>query len=410
MKAALYLASKSCKPRVRVLRLARKLLHFYAIGSYWANDLLRRIAGEEIQRDARVLLSLLLCSVRSGIDLGDPEKLVTALRKSMKERWPSDVEAWIGLIRSLPYLKPLLPAPSSYQPWFIKLLSRVMSRAEAYQLMRFQDEQEPRTYVALNTLLASADAILEESRRNGIKLARDGRLPGVYIIEEVEDTRKLVSLTRRSLLLLQDFSSYYAVQAADPKPGQRVLDVCAAPGSKTILMGIRMKNKGLIISIDSSTSRIKTHLRRVRRAGLRIVEEVVADATINLPLTMQADLVVLDPPCSSTGLFWREPIYRQTVKPRHVKMFARLQAKMLESSAAHIKIGGSLIYSTCSISLEENELLIEDFLKRHPEFELSEINPSLGSDGLRGMREARRLYPNRDYCNGFFLAKLQRRW
>ena len=140
------------------------------------------------------------------------------------------------------------------------------------------------------------------------------------------------------------------------------------------------------------------------------MEEVVADATINLPLTMHADLVVLDPPCSSTGLFWREPIYRQTVKPRHVKMFARLQAKMLESSAAHIKIGGSLIYSTCSISLEENELLIEDFLKRHPEFELSEINPSLGSDGLRGMREARRLYPNRDYCNGFFLAKLQRRW
>jgi 16S rRNA C967 or C1407 C5-methylase (RsmB/RsmF family) len=212
------------------------------------------------------------------------------------------------------------------------------------------------------------------------------------------------------LLLIQDLSSYYAVYVLDPRPGQRILDICAAPGSKTILAGIRMRNWGLIISMDSSISRLKAHLKRVRRAGLRVVEDLAADATALPPVRLEADAVLLDPPCSSTGLFWREPIYKQIVKPRHVKMFARLQAKMLRSSASRVKRGGHIIYSTCSISLEENELIIEDFLKIHPEFELVDLEPRLGVDGLRGLVEARRLYPHRDYCNGFFIAKLRRRW
>ena len=410
LKAALYQISRAHKPRTRALRLARKLLYFYAINNYWARDLLERLIEDEIRDDSKLLLSLILCSIKSGIDLGDSEELVRALRRIMKGLWPSDIEPWIGLLRSFHHLERISPAPSRYQPWLIRMLYRVLGRAEAHKLMKFQDENEPRTYVMLNTLLASPEDILEEADRSGVKLIKDGRLPGVYLLEEAEDTRKLVSMIRRSLLLVQDFSSCYAVHAADPKPGQRVLDVCAAPGSKTILAGIKMRNKGLIISVDSSISRIRTHLRRVRKAGLKIVEDLAADATTNLPLTLQADLVILDPPCSSTGLLWREPTYRQIVKPRHVKMFARLQAKMLEVSARHVRVGGSLAYSTCSISLAENELLIEDFLRRHPEFRLSEIDPRLGSNGLRGMQEARRLYPHRDYCNGFFIAKLQRRW
>lgn len=410
LKAALYQVSKTRKPRIRVLRLARKLLYFYAVNSYWARELLKKIIEDEIGEDSRLLLSLILCSIKSGIDLGSSEELVRALREVMKGLWPSEIEPWIGLLRSFHRLEQIFPAPSRYQPWLIRMLYTVLGRAEAHKLMKFQDENKPRTYAALNTLLASSEDILEEADRSGVKLVKDRRLPGIYLIEKAEDTRNLVSMIRRSLLLVQDFSSYYAVHAADPKPGQMVLDICAAPGSKTILTGIKLRNEGLIISIDSSASRIRTHLRRIRKAGLKIVEDLAADATINLPLTLQADLVILDPPCSSTGLLWREPMYRQVVKPRHVKMFAKLQAKMLEVSAQYLRVGGSLVYSTCSISLEENELLIEDFLKRHPEFRLSEIDPRLGSDGLREMQEARRLYPHRDYCNGFFIAKLQRRW
>jgi len=410
LKSALYASIQAYRPATRVLRLARKMLHIYALGSYQALSLLRRLSGEELDQDSMILLGLLLCSIRAGLDLGDPEELVEALRRVMGGLWPKGAEPWIGLIRSAHKAGLNLQIYPSYQPWFIKLTTRVLGRSEASILLRFQDENQPRTYVALNTLLAPQEDILEEAEKNGVHLLPDRRLPGLYMLERVDNTRSLISLTRRMLLLIQDLSSYYAVHALDPRPGQRILDVCAAPGSKTILAGIRMRNRGLIISIDSSISRLRTHLRRVRGAGLRIVEDLAADATAPLPLRLEADVLLLDPPCSSTGLFWREPIYRQIVKPRHVKMFARLQAKMLRSSAPHVKRGGHIIYSTCSISLEENELIIEDFLKIHPEFELVDLEPRLGMDGLRGLTESRRLYPHRDYCNGFFIAKLRRRW
>ena len=410
LKSALYSISRSLKPSLNALRLARKILYFYAIESYRVSSLLRRVIRDEVSSDAIILLTILLTSIRAGIDLGDLEDLVRALRRAMKNVWPRDAEPWLGLIRVLPDLEPIPDKSPSYPPWFTRMLYRVLGRGEALRLMTFQNEAKPRMYVVLNTLIAAAEEILEQADRAGVKLSRDGRIPGIYLLERAEDTRRLAELVRRSLLLIQDFSSYYAVYAAHPKPGQIVLDVCAAPGSKTILAGLMMRNRGLIVSIDSSIRRLYTHLRRIRKAGLRIVEDVAADATIQLPLNLEADLAILDPPCSSTGLFWREPMYRQLIKPRHVKMFAKLQAKMLESVAPHIKVGGTLVYSTCSLSLEENELLLEDFLKKHPEYELISVDPVIGSPGLRGMDSARRLYPHRDYCNGFFLAKLRRIW
>jgi 16S rRNA C967 or C1407 C5-methylase (RsmB/RsmF family) len=410
LKSALYESFQAYRPAVRALRLSRKMLHIYALGSYQAFSLLRRLSREELDQDSMILLSLLLCSIQAGLDLGDPEELVRALRRIMGRLWPRGAEPWIGLIRSIHQVGLNLQIHPGYQPWFIKLAARVLRRFEACELLRFQDENRPRTYVALNTLLAPSENILEEAEKSGVHLLPDRRLPGLYMLERAEDTRSLISLTRRMLLLIQDLSSCYAVHALDPRPDQRVLDICAAPGSKTILAGIRMRNRGLIISIDSSISRLKAHLKRVRSAGLRVVEDLAADATVPLPVRLEADALLLDPPCSSTGLFWREPVYRQIVKPRHVKMFARLQAKMLKSSAPHVRRGGHIIYSTCSISLEENELIIEDFLKIHPEFELVDLEPRLGVDGLRGLVETRRLYPHRDYCNGSFIAKLRRRW
>ncbi|MCD6235573.1 MAG: RsmB/NOP family class I SAM-dependent RNA methyltransferase [Thaumarchaeota archaeon] len=411
LKAGLYEASRTRKPSVNALRLARKILHIYAVEEPRISKFLENaLRGEEVEWDAEVLLKLLAAAFSSGLELGEPEKIVMELRRNLKKFWPESVEPWIGLTRSIAYGVAEVSEAERYPRWFVKMLRVILGRGEAERLMRFQDENKPRTYVVLNKLLKPAEKILEEAEKAGIELNPDRRLPGIYVLEKAADTRALTRLVRKGLLLIQDFSSYYAVFAADPKPGETVLDLCAAPGTKTILMGISMLNNGLIISMDSSIQRIRTHLKRVRRAGLKIVEEIAADATADLPLRIQADLVLLDPPCSSTGLFWREPTYRRSIKPRHVRMFARLQAKMIESAAGHVKKGGRLIYSTCSVSLEENELLIEDFLKRHPEFELSRIEPELGSDGLRGLRKARRLYPHRDLCNGFFVAKLTKKW
>jgi len=409
LKSGLYEVSRSYRPRIGALRLARKILHAYAIrkaADLIFGDLLRR---GEIGEDARILLEILASAIGSGMRLGEAEELAAALRRMMGRLWPEDVEPWLGVVRTLTEVGVEASPFESYPRWFVQMLNRILGRAQAMELMRFQNENKPRMYVVINSLLAPEPEVMEEVERAGIKLSPDKRVDGIYILEGAADPRRLIRLIRRGLLLVQDFSSYYAVVAADPRPGMTILDVCAAPGTKTILAGMRMRNRGLIISIDSSADRLRTHLMRVRRAGLEVVEDVVADATAPLPVRIEADLIILDPPCSSTGLFWREPVYRWTVRPRHVKMFAKLQGKMLERCAERVKRGGFIVYSTCSLSLEENEILIEDFLKRHPEFGLCEVHPRLGSDGLRGLKEARRLYPHRDLCNGFFIAKLMRK-
>ncbi|RLF98762.1 MAG: hypothetical protein DRN47_04915 [Candidatus Wolframiiraptor sp.] len=411
LKAGLYQVAKPRKPGVNVLRLARRLLHIYAVEENRISPVLDEILmGGEVTEDSKILLKLLISGLLAGLDLGDLEKLVMTLRRVLKSLWPGDVEPWIGIVRAISRRAVEIPKLENYPPWFIKFLYRILGREEAHELMRFQDERKPVMYAVLNTLMSQTSDLLSEVERAGIDLEPDPRLPGIYVVKMVEQTRKLVKLIKRGILLIQDFSSYYAVYSAGLKPEMRVLDVYAAPGAKTVLMGIQMRNRGLIVSVDSSLERISTHLKRVRKIGLKIVEDVAADATIPLPFNFKADVVLLDPPCSSTGLFWREPAYRWMIKPRHIRMFAKLQAKMLENSAKHVRENGLLIYSTCSISLEENEILLEDFLKRHPEFKLAEVEPALGSGGLRGFSEARRLYPHRDLCNGFFIAKLVKRW
>lgn len=410
LRSGLYTAARRLGVGVKALRMARRLLHLYSV----KRRVVRRIVEEaledgEISEDARILLELLTLAVIEGMEFGDPETLALNLRSMMGRSWPEDVEPYLGVLRSLPLTKPGEPG-ESHPRWYIRYLERIMGRDEALKLLRFQDSEKPPVYVSLNTLVLPSESILEHLERRGVKLVEDGRVPGVYLVEERGDVKGLMEAVKEGLISIHDFSSQYVVEALGVEVGDTLLDICAAPGTKTWLAAKRMRNRGRIISIDSSIPRLQAHLRRIRRMGVKIVEDIISDATANLPTRIEADKVLVDPPCSSTGLFWREPSYRWIIKPRHVKMFAKLQAKILENSSRHVRRNGILLYSTCSITLEENEFIVEDFLKKHPEFSLVEVEPKLGGGGFRGLWECRRLFPHRDRCNGFFLAKFLRRW
>jgi len=185
-----------------------------------------------------------------------------------------------------------------------------------------------------------------------------------------------------------------------------VLDVCAAPGAKTTYMAQLMQNQGKIFSIDYSKRRMHVWKRQMKRMDVKIAVPIIADVCRHLPLRLSADLVVLDPPCTSTGAFGKMPSAKWRLTKRSVLHMAQIQWKMLQQCAEHVKTGGYLIYSTCSITLEENEMLIERFLKWHPEFTLVETQPRIGLSGLRGQAKCQRLYPHLHNCNGFFIAKL----
>ena len=169
-----------------------------------------------------------------------------------------------------------------------------------------------------------------------------------------------------------------------------------------------MDNKGSIYSVDYSARRLEAWKKEVARTGVTIAQSVMADATAPLPLDGEADLIVLDPPCTSTGVFAKQPSAKWRLGPKSIERMADIQWKMISSCAQKVKAGGVMTYSTCSITVEENEMIIERFLKERPNFSLMVIEPELGLPGLRELKQCRRLYPHLHQCNGFFIAKLQK--
>jgi 16S rRNA (cytosine967-C5)-methyltransferase len=211
---------------------------------------------------------------------------------------------------------------------------------------------------------------------------------------------------REGLFYVQDKASCFAAEVADPKPNMTVLDVCAAPGAKTTYLAQLMQNRGSIYSLDYSARRMLTWKEETQRMGITIAEPLIADARHPLPLNVEVNVVVLDPPCTSTGVFGRQPSAKWRLTLKSIHTMAEIQWQMINNSAERVWSGGVLTYSTCSITVEENEMIIERFLKEHPEFHLAEVNPNLGLPALRGLTRCRRLYPHLHGSNGFFIAKL----
>lgn len=294
----------------------------------------------------------------------------------------------------------------TYNPtWFVKYCIKMMGRRPAIDFLESASFPTP-TYIRLNTLKASEETCLQRLKEEGVSIEKEPLLRHTY---KVLETRKPLVRTqsfRDGLLYVQDKASCFAVEVANPKPGDTVLDVCAAPGAKTTYLAQLMQNQGTIYSVDYSKRRIQEWKRETQRMAVENSAAIVADAQRSLPINVTVDLVVLDPPCTSTGAFGKTPSAKWRLTKRSVSAMANIQWNMLNNCSNHVKNGGHLLYSTCSITLEENEMLIEKFLKWRPEFQLEVTTPRLGLPGFRGLDECQRLYPHMHNCNGFFVAKL----
>src|SRR5205807_28180 len=209
------------------------------------------------------------------------------------------------------------------------------------------------------------------------------------------------------LFQVQDLASFLAVKSADPAPGEHVLDLCAAPGGKTATLAQLMRNRGRIISVDYSENRMGSWVRETERLGVEIATPLVGDAS-NLGLKGEFDLVFVDPPCSGTGILDRNPRMKWHLSRKLVQKFCLLQSRMLEESSRYTRPGGRILYCTCSLTLEENELVLSKFLSANTDFETSPILEDYGSPGLLGQSNCRRFYPHKDRTAGYFIARLER--
>ncbi len=139
-----------------------------------------------------------------------------------------------------------------------------------------------------------------------------------------------------------------------------------------------------------------------------IAQPLIADCRSLLPVDVQADVVILDPPCTSTGVFGKLPSAKWRLTPNSIQKMADIQWKIINNAAEKVKPGGNLTYSTCTITTEENEVIIKRFLEKHTNFQLTVIEPNFGVPGLLGLEKCRRLYPHIHRSNGFFIAKLRK--
>lgn len=287
--------------------------------------------------------------------------------------------------------------------WFVERVVRHFGRDFALEILRGNQVQLP-VYARLNTLM------IEPATEIGEKVSgeRVPHLDGVWKLDKPSRIPQLAKLWPRGFVI-QDLASIVTGFVSDAGSGHTVLDVCAAPGNKTSHLAALMKNRGVIYSIDLSNRRFTRWKAEMKLSGVENVEPILADARAS-PINpgFGADVVLVDPPCSNTGVFARNPSIKWTITAARVNQNIARQRALLSEAADHVKPNGTLVYCTCSILPEENEFIIEDFLRRRREFEIATQSPFLGSPGLRGLEKCQRFYPHMHDCNGYFIAKLRR--
>jgi len=246
------------------------------------------------------------------------------------------------------------------------------------------NNQPPPTYVRLNTLKTA-------TWPDGI----DGEPTSHPLCWRVVEPARLFATQAwaNGEFYVQDPSTLIAVDVLDPQPGDSVLDVCAAPGGKTTYIAQKMQNRGKIVAADSSNVRLGRVAENCRRLGAEIVATLPCDGT-RLDRCLRGerfDRVLVDAPCSNTGVMRRRPDLRWRIQEKEIARLAALQLKLLNQAVGLTKPGGVLVYSTCSLESEENERVVEQFIGSHADVRLE---------------TTRSLFPPRDGCDGAFVARL----
>lgn len=214
------------------------------------------------------------------------------------------------------------------------------------------------------------------------------------------------SLLRDGLAYVQNQASMLPACVLVPKAGETVLDMCAAPGSKTTQIAAMMGDQGRVDAWDLYPHKIQLIEGNCRRLGIHSVHAEARDASIlHKPAVNRYDRVLLDAPCSGLGVLGRKTEMRWRRKETELEAFPILQKQLLQCAAAYVKPGGRLVYSTCTLNREENEQVVSEFLKIHPEFYLAPFSLP-GIDGTSGMCT---LWPDIHHSDGFFVASMTRR-
>ncbi len=309
--------------------------------------------------------------------------------------------------RLLAELKNTEPAVGySHPEWLVVRWQKQFGSEKTCQLLE-SNNTPPKTFARLNTLNFGKPAAAADERRvrRGVpeKIQEAGdfltfwRDEGVEydfftrdwtgdgLVFELKSHPSLATLEsfQKGWFYIQDPSTLLAVRELDPRPGETVLDLCAAPGGKSTFIAQLMNNTGRIVAHDNVPDRLKLVEENCKRLGITCVE-LASPSTFNLqPSTFNK--VLIDAPCSNTGVLRRRVDLRWRIQPTELERLRATQLDLLQKSAARLKPGGTLVYSTCSLEPEENTELVKEFLGTQPDFKLERERQLLPfADGVDG--------------------------
>ena len=264
------------------------------------------------------------------------------------------------------------------------LIERWQQRSDSRQLLRlgFWFNTAAKMCLRVNSLKTDRDAVLKAFAKANI-VARTGGVPESVWLDGPVRIQELPGF-QDGCITVQDESAMEAGRLLAPQPGETVLDLCAAPGTKTTHLAELMQNRGTIIAADVRRERLALVEESCQRLGTEIVDtRLLAEDASDVP-TGPFDAVLVDVPCSNTGVLGKRPEARWRIHPGDLDELAALQKKLLFAAIERIQPKGRVVYSTCSIEPEENQQVVRATLSRHPELNLvDEINhiPGQPADG-----------------------------
>lgn len=257
-----------------------------------------------------------------------------------------------------------LSVVESHPYWLVKRWVDRFGIDEAKQLLS-ANNQRPDLTIRVNRLKMDFNYFLNILEQHQIQFSRSQYLDFYVRVKHMTDISSS-DLFKQGFFGVQDESAGLPVLLLDPKPGDRVLDLCAAPGGKTTFIGELMKNIGEIIAVDRYENRLNLVKTACQRHGVANAHFLAADsATLQ---TTPAEKVLVDAPCSGLGVLCKKPDTKWKREPQDLDNLVRIQRDILENAVTLVKPGGILVYSTCTTEPEENIGLVREFLSKHPEF------------------------------------------
>ncbi len=303
----------------------------------------------------------------------------------------------------------------SHPEWIARLWWEALGAEQARALMA-SDNEPSELVLRANTLMLDAELLAE---RLDVRTRRDPLVPEALIVEEPFDVHAS-PLWAAGAFTAQSRAAMLVSRALGPQPGEEVLDLCAAPGGKTTHLAALAGGRGRVVAVEGHAGRARALERTARRMGAGTVEVQRGDAREPRPSQESFDRVLVDPPCSGLGTLQARPDLRWRVEREAIGQLRADQFRILDCGARALRPGGVLVYSTCTISPDENERLIADFLDGNEDLQLDDLAGELpGLEHPAPQRDEPRLaavrartvltLPHRDHTAGFFIARLRRR-